>query len=520
MTTDEQTGRRFGLIAGRYQLRGQLGVGGMGRVWLAYDEMLGRDVAIKEVAPRQAMSPEQSDELSRLILREARATARINHPHVVQIYDVIQTENWPWIVMEYIPSLSLYKVIQHEGPLPPGEVAVIGLALLEALNAAHGAGILHRDVKPDNVLIGEDGRVVLTDFGLAREADGRVTQTNRMGTPQYVAPERAMNGISSREADFFSLGATLYAAVEGRSPYQRKTMMETLTALATQPPDPMTLAGAMEPVIMALLRREPSERLTPQQLEAQLRQVLNGDQLQVGKTGKTGKAGKTGRAGKAGKAGKTGKAGKIGKAGAKSTAKRARSHRRPRTARRRALGALPTAMLALMLPAGVAGEPPASPSGPQARPVGVMACDTPLRTARPLPPGAETPTGQYALMKGWIWYRDHSGFSVGVPAHWRYWHATDAVCFQDPSSSRILGIGSGPLEAPGFQLVADRNINLAEPALEREFVYGGDERPRHAVALVTSTLTVLWASDDFDFQPSRALYDVVRASFQAYTSTS
>jgi len=479
MTTDEQTGRRFGLIAGRYQLRGQLGVGGMGRVWLAYDEMLGRDVAIKEVAPRQAMSPEQSDELSRLILREARATARINHPHVVQIYDVIQTENWPWIVMEYIPSLSLYKVIQHEGPLPPGEVAVIGLALLEALNAAHEAGILHRDVKPDNVLIGEDGRVVLTDFGLAREADGRVTQTNRMGTPQYVAPERAQKGISSREADFWSLGATLYAAVEGRSPYQRKTMMETLTALATQPPDPMTRAGALEPVIMGLLRREPADRLTPPQLEAQLKQVLDGGQQ------------------------------------AKPIAGQARSHRRQRSGRRRALSALPAAMMALILPVGVAGEPPASPPVPEARPSGVMACDTPLRTARPLPPGAGTPTGQYALMKGWIWYRDDSGFSVGVPAHWRYWRATDAVCFQDPSSSRILGIGSGPLEAPGFQLVADKNVNLAEPALEREFVYGGDERPRHAVALVTSTLTVLWASDDFDFQPSRALYDVIRASFAA-----
>ncbi|HZM82997.1 MAG TPA: serine/threonine-protein kinase [Candidatus Limnocylindrales bacterium] len=498
MTTDEQTGQRFGLIAGRYQLRGQLGVGGMGRVWLAYDEMLGRDVAIKEVAPRQALSPEQSDELSRLILREARATARINHPHVVQIYDVIQTENWPWIVMEYIPSLSLHKVIQHEGPLPPGEVAVIGLALLEALNAAHEAGILHRDVKPDNVLIGEDGRVVLTDFGLAREADGRVTQTNRMGTPQYVAPERAMNGISSREADFWSLGATLYAAVEGRSPYQRKTMMETLTLLATQPPDPMARAGALEPVVMGLLRREPSERLTPQQLEAALKRVLDGGHSKADTGADTGADTKPDT----------------------KPAQRGRRHRRPRTGRRRALSALPAAMLALVLPAGVAGEPPAPPPRPEAGPTGVMACDTPLRTAKPLPPSAAAPTGRHDLMKGWIWYRDQSGFSVGVPAHWRYWRATDAVCFQDPSSSRILGIGDGPLEAPGFRLLFDNNVMLAEPALEREFVYGDDERSRHAVALVTSTLTVLWASDDFDFQPSRAFYDVVRATFQAYTSIS
>jgi hypothetical protein len=123
-------------------------------------------------------------------------------------------------------------------------------------------------------------------------------------------------------------------------------------------------------------------------------------------------------------------------------------------------------------------------------------------------------------MKAWIWYRGQSRFSVGVPAHWRFWQVPGAVCFQDPRSSNVLGVGSGPLEAPGLQVLFDRDINLAEPAREREFTYGDDERNRHAVALVTSNLTVFWAADDFDFQPSRALYDVVRASFQAYTSTS
>jgi hypothetical protein len=178
-------------------------------------------------------------------------------------------------------------------------------------------------------------------------------------------------------------------------------------------------------------------------------------------------------------------------------------------------------VLALTLSAAVVGEPPPRP---EAGPSGVMACDPPLRTAapasKPLPPSAEPPSMPYGLMKGWIWYRDQSGFSVAVPAHWLYWQADEAVCFSDPSSSRILGIGSGPLEAPELRLLFDNNVMLAEPALEREFVYRGDERDRHAVALVTSTLTVLWASDDFDFQPSRALYDVVRATFQAYTSIS
>jgi serine/threonine protein kinase len=469
---------RFGLIAGRYQLRDQLGVGGMGRVWLAYDEMLGREVAIKEVAPRNELTPEESDELSRLILREARATARINHPHVVQIYDVIQTEEWPWIVMEYVPSLSLHRVIRHEGPLPAGEVAVIGLALLGALTAAHQAGILHRDVKPDNVLIGEDGRVVLTDFGLARfDADPLLTQTGRLGTPQYVAPERARLGVSSREADLWSLGATLYAAVEGRSPYARPTMMETLTALATQEPDPMQRGGALEPAVMGLLRRDPAERLTPELLERALKEVING--------------------------------GPAVKSSRPSPPSRPPSHRR----RGRRLAARSLApVLVLALAVGLSGEPTSATATTS---LGVMACDSPLRSANALPRNADGPPGQYALLPGWVWYRDPAGFSVAVPQHWRYWRARDAVCFRDPNGTRILAVGTGPVEPPGYELLFAEQIMLAEPAMEREFLYGGDERKRHAIALVTAAFTVLWASDDFDFQPSRAFYDVVKSSFRA-----
>jgi serine/threonine protein kinase len=274
------TDQRFGLIAGRYALRDQLGHGGMGRVWLAHDEMLDRDVAIKEVAPPSPLSPEEADLLRFLIFREARAAGRINHPHVVKIFDVVQTERWPWLVMEYVPSINLQRVVHEDGPLSPIEVAKIGLSILEALMAAHDAGVLHRDVKPDNVLLADDGRVVLGDFGLASvDTDGKVTRTGQLGTPQYVAPERARHGLSSREADYWSLGATLYAAVEGRSPYGRESVLETLAALAVDDPDPMRLAGPLAPVLSGLLRRNPADRTQPEVLEEQLRKVIAGESL-------------------------------------------------------------------------------------------------------------------------------------------------------------------------------------------------------------------------------------------------
>jgi serine/threonine protein kinase len=187
------------LIAERYRLLESVGSGGMGRVWLARDEMLHRDVAVKEVQPPEWMTAAERAELGQRTLREARTAARLSHPNVVQIYDVVYAEGSPWIVMEYVRSRSLHDVIVTEGPLPPRRVAEIGLDVLEALCAAHAAGVLHRDVKPHNVLISDDGRVVLTDFGLATvDGDSAVTRAGMvMGSPQYVAPERASDGTST-----------------------------------------------------------------------------------------------------------------------------------------------------------------------------------------------------------------------------------------------------------------------------------------------------------------------------------
>ncbi|TDC28652.1 serine/threonine protein kinase, partial [Micromonospora sp. KC213] len=229
------------VIAGRYRLLEPVGRGGMGRVWRALDEVLHREVAVKEVLPPNWLSEPEGDELRRRTLREARTAARLRHPNVVRVYDVVPVDGDPWIVMEYVPSRTLQDVLNDEGPLDPARAAGVGRALLAALRAAHTANVLHRDVKPQNVLVTRDGQIMLTDFGLAtfEGEDGILTRPGMvLGSPQFVAPERAAEGVSSVETDLWSLGATLYAAVEGRPPYARGSAVATLAALATDPPDP------------------------------------------------------------------------------------------------------------------------------------------------------------------------------------------------------------------------------------------------------------------------------------------
>ena len=225
------------LLGNRYRLRESIGRGGMGQVWLARDETLGRDVAIKQITPPPDKPNSRLDTLSRMALHEAQAAAQLTGPHTVHVYDIVQFEAMPWIVMEHVPSRSLHDIITQTGPLPPAYVATIGLAILDALLAAHRAGVLHRDVTPRNVLIGSGGRIVLCDFGLASwNASGDSPDREVRGTAGYVAPERAVAGTSSAEGDFWSLGATLYAAVEGHAPYARRVEPRSAAKDGTRKP--------------------------------------------------------------------------------------------------------------------------------------------------------------------------------------------------------------------------------------------------------------------------------------------
>lgn len=271
------------VIAGRYRLLAPLGEGGMGTVWRARDEVLGREVAVKEVRAPAGLPAGEVDRLYARLEREAWAAARIPHRNVVTVYDVASEDGRPWIVMEIVRGLSLSDVLDAEGPMAPQRAARIGAEVLAALRAAHDAGVLHRDVKPGNVLIANDGRVVLTDFGIAMvEGSSALTMTGEVvGSPEFLAPERALGRRPGPESDLWSLGVLLYAAVEGSSPFRQDTPLSTLRAVVDEELPPPRNAGPLFPVIEGLLRKDPAARISAAEAENQLRLVAAGGTPQV-----------------------------------------------------------------------------------------------------------------------------------------------------------------------------------------------------------------------------------------------
>jgi eukaryotic-like serine/threonine-protein kinase len=264
------------LVAGRYRIARPLGAGGMGRVWLAVDEVRHRRVAIKKCSMPDGLTGGEQELVRGWTLREARATARVCHPNVIRIEDVLPGDDHPWTVMEYVPSRSLLQLIEDAGPLPVGQVARIGLAVLDALDGARRAGVLHLDVKPSNVLIADDGRVVLTDFAPAVTDEGIDALARAgiiLGSPNYIAPERLLDGVATARTDLWSLGATLYHAAEGRPPFLRKTTGATLRAVTDGAPDPPKLAGPLSGVLIGLLCRDPAERMTAAEVAGRLRRL-------------------------------------------------------------------------------------------------------------------------------------------------------------------------------------------------------------------------------------------------------
>ncbi|MGW1165856.1 serine/threonine-protein kinase [Streptomyces sp. NPDC002550] len=275
--TDDGAGR---LLAGRYRVTARLGHGGMGVVWRAVDEVLGREVAVKELRTYTDTAGPELSELRLRMQREARAAARVRHPGVVAVHDVTEVDGRPLIVMELIDGPSLDDVLREHGTPDPYEAARIGAAVTDALAAAHRAGVLHRDVKPGNILLERSGRVVLTDFGIATmddPGDGSATRLTRsgelVGSLDYLAPERAQGAAPGPPADVWAVGATLYAAVEGAAPFRRTSTYSTLTAIVSEPlPEPHR-AGPLAPVLRCLMDKRPDARPDAEEAGEALRRV-------------------------------------------------------------------------------------------------------------------------------------------------------------------------------------------------------------------------------------------------------
>ncbi|MGE3286639.1 MAG: serine/threonine-protein kinase [Pseudonocardia sp.] len=275
MSADEDRSQRR--IGGRYRLTGQLGSGAMGTVWSAFDEVLCRPVAVKELKVPPGLPAREAEAMRERMLREARALGGLSHPNVITVYDVVTADGEPLVVLEMLPSRNLATVISDTGALTPQQAAVIGYATAAALRAAHRRDITHRDVKPANVLVGDDGRVKLTDFGIARNA-ADITMTTAglvLGSPAYIAPEVAAGQPVRPAADLWGLGATLFAAIEGRPPYDVRgeavaTITEVVDGEVPRPRD----GGPVGAVVAALMVKDPSKRISLDEVRRRLRPLI------------------------------------------------------------------------------------------------------------------------------------------------------------------------------------------------------------------------------------------------------
>src|ERR1700712_1427130 len=259
---DQPDGQR--LLGGRYRLERVVGKGAMGRVWAAHDELLNRPVAIKEVDFPPGMPASEVDQLAQRTMREARAVASVSDPHVVTIYDMLSLPHGPAIVMEMLTARSLSEILNVDGPMTDSDAATVGLSVASGLMAAHSAGITHRDVKPGNVLICTNGRIKLTDFGIARSTgEQSITATGLLlGSPAYISPEVASGRAADPRTDAWGLGAMLFACMQGVPPYDRGTPMATLTAVVQDPVPPHPRSGRLSGIIRGLLVKDPAARMS------------------------------------------------------------------------------------------------------------------------------------------------------------------------------------------------------------------------------------------------------------------
>ena len=505
-------------VAGRYRLLDRLGAGAMGTVWRAEDLSLGRTVAVKEVTFPPGVGEPEREVLRERTRREARMAAGLDHPSAVTVYDVVEEGGATYVVMELVPSRTLAEVIRADGPLSPRRAAEVGLGVLGALSAAHARGIVHRDVKPGNVLVRDDGRVVLTDFGISTATgDPSLTTTGVLvGSPAYMSPERARGRVPGPASDLWSLGATLYAAVEGRAPFDRGEALPTLSAVLSEPHEPFVRSGALAPVLDALLEKDPGRRMDAVQARAELARVLDAPD---------GSAPSVSPA-----RGPDPRAVRTTAVPMREVHERVQRDRARRSRTPLVIGGL---VLVSALVGGLFVLSGAGTTGPGNRPTAVHTAGTQSSAAAP----PNTSAGAVVVPAGWTTYTAGQGWSVAHPKTWAVGTFRQQVQLRDPVSGRTLRVDttasprSDPVEdwrqqAKGFAAAhrgyGEIGIGKASyrgyDTADWEFTYTDGGSALHALdrGFVVNdhrAYALFWQTRAADWQAARPVFDQIAASF-------
>jgi serine/threonine protein kinase len=527
------------LIGGRYRLDEAIGRGGMGTVWRGHDEVLGRPVAIKEVRFPPELGEQEQAELRQRTLREARATASLSHPNVVTTYDVVEEDGLPYIVMELLDARSLSDILREDGPLPPHRVAQIGLELLGALELSHRTGVVHRDVKPGNVLMTKDGRAILTDFGIATMAgDPALTSTGVMlGSPAYMSPERARGKKPGPEADLWSLGATLYSAAEGRPPYDGDNALGTLTSVISDPVEPPRVGGPLAEAILGLLEKEPADRMSIPRTRSLLEQAAVDRSV-------TAPATTVAAAADLDRASRT-EALPVAAAAAPPLANEGAPPlwrdvddpppgSRPRNSAWVVIALL--AVLAVLAGLGWAATRDDNPTPTANDPSTTPSTTAPATTPPSTPKGTRPP----GVPAGYTLYEDPSGFSVAVPDGWEPVRDGSIVEFREPGGSRFLRVDQtddprkdakkdweqqekqakdDDERFPNYEGLGIDSVDYRDyEAADWEFTFGDDDPVTHVLNRGMNTgqkgYALYFSSPDDQWDESKSIRDTIFDTFQ------